>query len=210
MTTRKNTDTQTGNKLSFTTIEKFHPYKTFLFFALVGSSVLFLAFSSLYFFTVSRNVPPDNFFLPKAFSVSTVLLLLSSFSISRATQAFKKDSFFDLKSSLYTTLALTLAFCFTQVIGWKKIFDSGYFVSEHVGVAYLYVISGIHFLHVIGGLIYLLITSIQVHLKSKNIASSLMFFSDDYHLTKLQLTQYYWHFIDVLWILLYFMFLFTF
>ena len=210
MTTRKNIRTEQRNKLDFTAIEKFHPYKTFLFFALVGSSVLFIAFSSLYFFTVSRNAPPESFMLPKVFSVSTVLLLLSSFSISRVTSAFRKDSFFDLKSSLYVTLALTFAFCLTQVLGWKKIFESGYFVSEHVGVAYLYVISGIHFLHVLGGLIYLSVTAIQVHLKSRNIASSLMFFADDYYLTKLQLTQYYWHFIDVLWILLYFMFLFTF
>jgi cytochrome c oxidase subunit 3 len=210
MTIRKNIHAEQKNKLSFTSIEKFHPYKTFLFFALVGSSVLFLAFSSLYFFTVSRSAPPESFVLPKVFSVSTVLLLVSSFSISRVTHAFRKDSFFELKSSLYSTLVLTVAFCLTQILGWKEIFESGYFVSEHVGVAYLYVISGIHFLHVLGGLIYLAVTTVQVHLKSANIASSLMFFSDDYYLTKLQLTQYFWHFIDVLWILLFFMFLFTF
>ena len=88
--------------------------------------------------------------------------------------------------------------------------NSGYFISTNVGVSYLYVITGMHFLHVTGGMIYLMVMSLRVFGASNDMVKSLMFFSDDYQFTRLQLSTVYWHFIDALWVLLYFMFLFSF
>ncbi len=210
MTNRKHTTTHKKSLVDFSRIEKFHPYKTFLFFALIGSTLLFMSFSFLYFFTVTRTGSPENFVLPKSFAVSTVLLLLSSFSINTVSMSFKNDSFTGLKSGLIFTISFGLLFCITQFLGWKEMITKGFFLQENVGVAYLYIISGIHFAHVLGGIIYLGFTTGQVFYVSQDLARSLMFFSDDYHHTKLQLIQIYWHFIDLLWVFLYFMFLFTF
>ena len=191
-------------------MEKFHPFKTLLFFGLVGSTILFLSMAFLYFVTVSRNGNPPNFQLPKAFTVSTIFMLLSSFSITGAVKAFRDDSIIKLKIILGITLGLGIIFCISQGFGLKHMFESGYFISSNVGVAYLYVITGMHFLHVAGGMICLAIITYRVFNCSDDMVKSLMFFTDDYQLTRLQLTTIYWHFVDILWVVLFFMFLFSF
>jgi cytochrome c oxidase subunit 3 len=210
MSTNKKTRSDQSNETGFERMEKFHPHKTLLFFALVGSTVLFLSMSFLYVITVSRSGTPVNFQLPKSFSVSTVFILLSSFSITGAIKAFRNDAMQDLKLSLLITLGFGMCFCLSQAIGLRAMIDSGYFISTNVGVSYLYVITGMHFLHVTGGMIYLIVMSLRVFGASNDMVKSLMFFSDDYQFTRLQLSTVYWHFIDALWVLLYFMFLFSF
>jgi cytochrome c oxidase subunit III len=206
----KKTQDDQSRLSGFRRMEKFHPYKTLLFFGLVGSTVLFLTMTFIYVVTVSRIGNPENFQLPKAFSVSTVFLLLSSFSIAGSVRAFKNDAMNDLKLSLFTTIVLGTLFCISQVWGLKNMMDTGFFLSSNVGVIYLYVIAGMHFLHVAGGMIYLLVIFYRVSVNSSDMVKSLMFFTDDYQLTRLQLSTIYWHFIDALWILLFFMFLFSF
>src|SRR5688572_5269321 len=90
----KSTDSQLSG---FKRMEKFHPFKTLLFFGLVGSTILFLSMAFLYFVTVIRNGTPVNFQLPKAFTVSTIFLLLSSFAISGAVKSFREDEMGKLK-----------------------------------------------------------------------------------------------------------------
>jgi cytochrome c oxidase subunit III len=210
MSTNKKTRSSQADLTGFKRMEKFHPFKTLLFFGLVGSTVLFLSMAFLYFITISKSGAPENFQLPKAFSVSTVFLLLSSFTIAGAVKAFRKDALQELKFSVIATLGLGIVFCLSQALGLKKMIDAGFFISSNVGVAYLYVITGMHFMHVAGGMLYLLVFTYRIMNASGDMVKSLMFFTNEYQLTRLQLTTIYWHFVDVLWVVLYFMFLFSF
>jgi cytochrome c oxidase subunit III len=210
MSTNRKTQSDASNLTSFKRMEKFHPFKTLLFLGLVGSTVLFFSMAFLYFDTISRAGTPENFRLPKAFSVSTVFILLSSFSIAGAVSAYKNDDFKKLKLALMATLTFGLVFCISQAFGLKKMIDSGFFISTNLGVTYLYVITGMHFLHLAGGMLCLLAICYRVYSSSGDFVKSLLFFTDDYQLTRLQLTVIYWHFVDALWILLFFMFLFSF
>jgi cytochrome c oxidase subunit III len=210
VSTNRKTRSDSDNLRGFKRLEKFHPFKTFMFFGLVGSTVLFLSMVFLYFVTISRAGNPVNFQLPKAFSVSTIFLIISSYSISGAVKAFKNDSFDNLKFSLVTTLLSSSIFCVFQVFGWIKLSNAGFFINSNVGVAYLYVITGMHLLHVVGGMFFLIYLSAIVFSKSGDIVKALMYFTDDLQLTRLQLATIYWHFVDALWVLLFFMFLFTF
>jgi cytochrome c oxidase subunit III len=210
VSTNRKTRSDSDNLRGFKRLEKFHPFKTFMFFGLVGSTVLFLSMVFLYFVAISRAGNPVNFQLPKAFSVSTIFLIISSYSISGAVKAFKNDSFDNLKFSLVTTLLSSSIFCVFQVFGWIKLSNAGFFINSNVGVAYLYVITGMHLLHVVGGMFFLIYLSAIVFSKSGDIVKALMYFTDDLQLTRLQLATIYWHFVDALWVLLFFMFLFTF
>ncbi len=196
--------------MDFSRIEKFHPYKTFLFFGLLGSTVVFMSITFLYLVSLSKTLPLENFKLPKPFFLSTLLLLFSSFSVGKTVKAFKEDSIKNLLISLCITLALGLAFAVSQVIGWKKLFDSGFLFQTHARVSYLYVISGIHFLHVFLGLIFLITLTVSASLKSKDSVKALLYFSNEYQLTKLELMVIFWHFVDFLWLGLFLIFLFTF
>ena len=209
MSTNRKTSQQKSKSAGFERIEKLHPYKTFMFFGLVGSTILFLSMAFLYFITVSRTIQPVGFQLPKSFVVSTVLLLISSFTLSDVTNAFRNDSFKRMKLSLSVTLVLGLLFCVSQITGWLQMAEAGFFVQSNVGVAYLYVITGMHFIHVAGGIIYLSILTVNTFSHSSNVARSLLFLTDNYQLTRLQLITIFWHFVDVLWLLLFFMFLYS-
>ncbi len=208
-TNKKTRDDKQGLS-GFERMEKFHPYKTLLFFGLVGSTVLFLTMAFIYIVTVSNAGNPANFQLPKSFSVSSVFMLLSSFAISGSVKAFRQDAMKELKLSLVLTFVLGALFCISQAWGLKKMIDTGFFISSNVGISYLYFITGMHFLHVAGGMIYLAAISFRVFGSAGDMVKSLMFFSDDNQLTRLQIATIYWHFVDALWILLFFMFLFSF
>jgi cytochrome c oxidase subunit 3 len=191
-------------------IEKNHPYKTFLFFGLLGSTVVFLSISFLYLTTVAKSGEYKKFHLPKAFTISTLILLFSSFSISRTLKSFKEDSFNDLLKYLVITLGLAMFFCVSQFFGWKSLYDAGFFLSTKVGVSYLYIITGLHLLHVIAGICLLIYLSFAAYNRSLDMVDSLLFFSNKYQLIKLELACIFWHFIDFIWLCLFLMFLFTF
>lgn len=210
MSTNKKTRSGQSSLSGFKRMEQFHPYKTLLFFGLVGSTVLFLTMAFIYVVTVNNANTPPTFQLPKVFSVSTILLLLSSFSISGAAKAFRNDAMKELKTSILITLVLGTLFCVSQAWGLKQMIDTGFFMSANVEVSYLYVITGMHFLHVAGGMIHLLMIAFKVNNSSHDMVKSLLFFTDDYQLTRLQLSTIYWHFVDALWVMLFFMFLFSF
>ncbi len=181
-----------------------------MFFGLVGSTVFFLSFSFLYFVAITRSGMPENFTLPKIFTVSTVLMLIGSFLISGSTNAFRNDSIRDLKISLIGTLILGVFFCSAQAFGFYQMYEAGFFLNSGIGVAYLYVIAIIHLLHVAGGMIFITSLTSDIFGHSSDIVKSLLYFTDENQLTKLQLAAVYWHFINALWVLLFFMFLFSF
>ena len=204
------TKTDKKKLLDFSRIEKFHPYKTFLFFALLGSTMIFMTVTFLYLVNLSKTIPLENFVLPKSFFLSSILLLFSSYTISKILNSFKNDSFRELFFYLGSTLALGFAFTASQIYGWKQLIDSGFLFRTHNAVSFFYLISGIHFLHVFAGLVFLSFLTINTYLNSKDVVKTLLFFSDDYRQTRFELAIIFWHFVDFLWLGLFLIFLFTF
>lgn len=207
---RSNKTKQTEKSLSGFRVERFHPYKTILFFGLLGSTVLFLAVSFLYLTTISKSGEFKTFHLPKAFTLSTILMLFSSYTISQTQKAFKEDSFNNLLKYLIITLCLAMFFSVSQLFGWKSMYDSGFFLSTQMGVSYLYIISGLHLLHVAVGICMLIYLSFMAYNRSLDMVDSLLFFSDNNQAVKLELVCVFWHFIDFIWLCLFLMFLFSF
>jgi cytochrome c oxidase subunit 3 len=88
-----------------------------------------------------------------------------------------------------------------QLKGWGQLVDSGvFFAGEKSNPAgsFIYVISGLHGTHILAGLVFVAITLIramksQVHSKSTNTIAMCMTF---------------WHFLDLLWVYLFFFFYF--
>jgi cytochrome c oxidase subunit 3 len=152
----------------------------------------------------------EDFTFPKAFIVSTVILLLSSFSISRGVKAFRDDDLKELFISLLATLVLAIAFAVSQYTGWKKLYDAGFYLSTQAGVSFLYIISGLHLLHVMAGILVLAWLCISAGFKLTDDVQGLVYLSNRFEELKLELFTIYWHFVDFLWLCLFFVFLFTF
>lgn len=202
----------TGEKKKETTIarlEKIHPHKMLLYLSIFGSSLIFLFMITAY--TVGR---PENdfanFSMPKSFIVSLVLLLFSSFFISKVLPAFKKDKIQEVKSALEITLLLGLAFTICQYVGWYEMNRSGIYLSGKDSGAYLYVISGLHVLHLAGGLAFLTLTYTKVSTTARDPVKALIMVTNPYQRIRLEMLTTYWHFVDILWVALFFYFLFSF
>lgn len=193
----------------FARVERFHPYKTFLFFALVGSAILFLAMMLMYFIKISSSAPLEGFRLPKAFFVSTIVMLFSSYGLTRTQRAFRNDEIRELAWMLSATLVFAIAFSALQITGWYQLYKSGYFVSTRPGIAFLYMITGLHLLHVIVGIIILMVCMVPVFAAANDMVKALVFFTNKFQQTKIELLNIYWHYVDFLWLCLFFMFLFT-
>jgi len=98
---------------------------------------------------------------------------------------------------------------FAHMIG--GIFSLGFgFPTVNVASSYVYVISGLHFAHMIGGISAL---GLMIYQHSKVLGDpvkELIFFTNPFEKTKIDLVATYWHFTDVVWLVLFVYFLLTF
>lgn len=134
------------------------------------------------------------FELPVQFYWSSAAIVLSSLTIVWAKRAAKKDQFKNVQIALFITLVLGLLFAWFQYLGSQDLIARNLnFIGVNTAISWVYVIAGLHWLHVISGIIVLIVT----FLRSLNGAYS----SADHH--GLDISAIYWHFLDVLWLLLF-------
>jgi cytochrome c oxidase subunit 3 len=189
-----------------------HPLKTLLFFCMAASGLLFLVMLSMY--TAQRFHGANaklSIELPKFFVLSTLCMVGSSVLITYCQRAFGKEK---LKQALFfssSALITGLAFLFCQAWGWMEFFSMGFgFPTVNVASSYVYVISGIHFAHMIGGLSALSYMIFQHQKILGDPVKELIFFTNPFEKTKVDLIAAYWHFTDVVWLILFVYFLLTF
>ena len=195
---------------TFERIEKIHPHKMLLYLGIVGSSLVFFFMLVAFALTRPKNIPLEYFYFPKAFVVSTVILLLSAFSVSKVLSLFVQEEVRSLKNVLAITLGLGIAFTISQVFGWLELYNAKVFFQNEIAGAYLYVISGLHGVHLLGGLIFLTTLLVQMVRVEKDPVKALIVFTNPYQRIRYEMLAKYWHFMDILWIILFFYFLFSF
>lgn len=135
------------------------------------------------------------FELPSVFYISSIIILISSFTMQMAVRAVKKDELAQVKSFILITLGLGLAFVFTQFLGWNELVKNNVYFSDKLtpSGSFFYVITGLHLAHLAFGLLGLIITgskSIRERYNSKNYLG-------------ISLCAIYWHFLGGLWIYLF-------
>lgn len=187
--------------------EELHPYKTVLYLAMIGSGVLFLLLTALYFiFSVDDEVSRA---IPRVFIISTMVLMASGYSVSGLSAAFQKEDFVRLRRLLLTTIAGGLIFSALQVVGWYDLAASGILLTGAAADTYLYLITGIHVLHLVAGMGILGYLYFQYRNTGEDPVKKLLVTTNPYERTKLEIAAGFWHFIDIVWICLFFCFLIT-
>lgn len=193
-------------------VRKMHPYQTMLYFAMVGSGFMFLVMMVMY--TVQRYMENNRILdisLPKPFIISTIILMISSFVMIKARQYFMRDM--PKRSVIFLALALSLgvAFAVLQVFGWIEFYQTGFEVSsQNVASSYVYVISGIHLVHVALALALLSTVLVSCYRKTRNIVDELILTTNPFEKKKVEMLAVFWHYIDIMWIFLFFYFVITF
>ena len=165
--------------------------------------MMFAGLTSAYIVKRADTVNWTQFSMPFVFLLSTVLILVSSYFMWRATRAFKQENLKSYQRNLLLTLLFGIGFIVSQFQGWLALVRDDLFINEHVSAAFFYIISGAHALHVGGGIVILAISFLVVSRKMKNPVYSLTMEVSPSRKFKVDLVATYWHFVALLWIYLF-------
>lgn len=175
--------------------------KPMLYLAMGSMVMLFGAFASAYIVRMKKG-DWMHFDMPQVFYISTAIIIVSSVTMNWAMASAKKNDLGGLKKASLITLLLGLAFVVCQVLGWGILYDQKIvFAGKYSNAAgsFFYVLTLMHLLHLIGGTIAVFVVwikSIQEKYSSENLLG-------------VSLCAIFWHFLDILWILLFLFLLFV-
>ena len=171
--------------------------KMMLWFGIVSLIMSFGGLTSAFIVSSTREDWLINFELPPSFTASTIIIVLSSIALYFSKKALLKNQNQLSVSLLLGTFILGLAFIYTQFSGFNEIIQSGFNFTgptSNITMSYIYIIAVVHILHVVVGLICLIVVTIN-HLKKKYSPTKKLGFD---------LASTFWHFVDVLWLYLFF------
>jgi len=150
-------------------------------------------FTAYFFIRVVNNAawPPAGDELPKFVAgVNTGILVTSSFTMHWATQSIKRGNRAGLQAGMVLTLALGLCFLLTQAREYSRV---GFAPHDNAFGTVFYGLTGLHGAHVFIGLTLLTMVTIR---------SFRGHFSPEHH-HGVEIPGIYWHFVDVMWIIVY-------
>lgn len=162
----------------------------FVFLAVVTS--LFALFISAYTMRMElgdwRPLPDPNLLW-----LNTGLLIFSSIALQWAYIATGRDQVKTARKALLVAGFFAFAFMLGQLLAWQQLVEAGYFANTNPANAFFYLITGTHALHLLGGLVAWGRTTIKL-LSGSEIASIR---------TSVELCAVYWHFLLIIWVILF-------
>lgn len=171
--------------------------KMMLWFGIISLVMSFGGLTSAFIVSSTREDWLTNFQLPESFTASTIIIVVSSLVLYFSKKALMKHQNQLSVSLLLGTFVLGLAFIYTQFSGFSEIIQSGYNFTgptSNITMSYIYIIAVVHILHVLVGLISLIVVIIN-QLKKKYTPTNKLGFD---------LASIFWHFVDILWLYLFF------
>lgn len=174
--------------------------KPMLWITMISMIMFFAGLTSAYVISMKRD-DWVSFDLPEAFYISTVLIVLSSLTLLLSQRFLKQDKRQISLFLVLVTFALGVAFVWQQYVGFNQLKSIGLFFTgpeSTVSTSFIIGITFIHVLHIFAGIVVLLVV-IYNHFKYKYKPNNLLGF---------ELGAIFWHFVDILWIYLFFFFYF--
>jgi cytochrome c oxidase subunit 3 len=171
--------------------------KMMLWFGIISLIMSFAGLTSAFIVSSSREDWLSDFVLPSSFTYSTLIIFLSSIFLYAAKQTLKKNQAVTTTSLLIGVLVLGIAFIYSQILGFNQIISSGYNFTgptSNITMSYVYIIAVVHIVHVLAGIICLIVVIINQLNKKYSSENTLGF----------DLASTFWHFVDILWLYLFF------
>lgn len=175
--------------------------KMMLYFGIISLTMTFAGLLSAFIVSSSRPDWADNFIIPTQFTISTIVILASSLLVIFAKKNIITDNKNAATSALVMAFFLGIIFIILQFLGFQEITNQGYYFTgnaSNVTASYIYLIAFLHIVHIFSGIIVLSVV-IYNHFKKRYSKDQMLGF---------ELGATFWHFVDVLWLLLFFFFLY--
>ncbi len=162
---------------------------------IVAESAIFIIFVVAYIFYIGKSLtgptPSQVLELP---IFSTICLLSSSITVHFAVHDLRLDRIPRFIAWLAATVALGALFIvFTAKEWYELIYHDGLTIHTNLFGTTFYSLVGLHASHVIAGLIML----------GTALLFALMGKVNSHHAERLEVVSIYWHFVDVVWIVVF-------
>jgi cytochrome c oxidase subunit 3 len=166
-------------------------YSTAITLGLVSILMFFMALTSAFIVLRRSSELWVDFHLPPILWLNTGILLASSFTLEAARRKLADSNAAGFRKLWLLTTALGLLFVAGQLVAWRQLVAQGVFIASNQASSFFYIFTGAHAIHLLGGVGALLYVSIR-KLDAARISLS----------TAAEITSYYWHFMDGLWVFL--------
>ncbi|HEV2617650.1 MAG TPA: heme-copper oxidase subunit III [Candidatus Acidoferrales bacterium] len=165
-------------------------YVTGITIGMAAILMFFMAFVSA--FIVRKGLGSDwrVFPLPRILWLDTLILLASSVTIVRARHFFARGDRESFRHWWTVTTILGFLFLAGQLIAWRQMVISGFYLATSASSSFFYVLTAAHGLHLLGGIVALLYVGRG---KLHRLTSA----------TATEIASLYWHFMDGLWVFLF-------
>jgi cytochrome c oxidase subunit 3 len=174
--------------------------KPMLWISMISMVMFFAGLTSAYVISMNRD-DWVSFDLPQSFYVSTILIVASSITLFLSQRFLKQNKRQLSLILLVVTLLLGIGFVWQQYVGFNQLKSIGLFFTgpeSTVSTSFIIGITFMHVLHLFAGVVVLLVV-IYNHFKYKYKSDDMLGF---------ELGAIFWHFVDLLWIYLFFFFSF--
>jgi cytochrome c oxidase subunit 3 len=161
-----------------------------VFLVVIGA--LFTLFFSAYSMRMSladwRALPAPNLLW-----LNTGVLVFSSVALQYARGAARRGRRDDVRTGLFAAGIAALAFLAGQLLAWQQLAEAGYYLATNPANAFFYLLTAVHGLHLLGGVVALGRVTVKVE-RGAGLGRMGM---------SVELCAIYWHFLLVVWVLLF-------
>ena len=168
------------------------PIKFALWIFIASVVMMFAAFTSALLVKMSDG----NWLeleLPASMWANTVVLIISSGTMHWSYVSARKDNMDQLRTGLWLTFGLGMAFLLGQYVSWTDLVEGGVFFVGNPAGSFIYILTGMHAVHLLSGLVFLVFV----------LAATYRYRIHSRKMNTMEMCTTYWHFLGGLWLYLF-------
>jgi len=166
-------------------------YFTAITLGLVSILMFFMALAAAFLLRRSGGTDWVPIHLPGVLWFNTLILIGSSLTLELARKRLGDSNLAAFRKLWILTTSFGALFLIGQFVAWRQLVVQGVYVSSNPASSFFYIFTGAHGIHLLGGVAALLYVNLR---KPGPKGISLP--------TVAEVTSYYWHFMDGLWVFL--------
>jgi cytochrome c oxidase subunit III len=166
-------------------------YSTAIAIGIVSILMFFMALASAFLILRRGSQVWVTIHLPRILWLNTLILLSSSYTLERARLRLALADARGFQKLWSLTTALGFFFVAGQLVAWRQLVAQGVYIASSQAGSFFYIFTGAHAVHLLGGVVALVFVSMRNFEKSQISIS-----------VAAEITSYYWHFMDALWVFL--------
>jgi cytochrome c oxidase subunit III len=166
-------------------------YATAIILAMISIVMFFMGMVAAFIFLRATNHNWVPLRIPGIVWGNTLVLIASSGVMELARRRLARGENEQFQRLWIGATALGILFLAGQLVAWRELVQEGLHVWTTQAASFFYIFTGLHGLHVLGGisaLFYVAVRKFERARVSRAVAA--------------EVTSYYWHFMDGLWVFL--------